>query len=73
MLIRFHVLERLADFVDLVDLVDRQLQLARFDRAPDVFSDFLEDLPDLLDGAGAEGAPISSALTANYRYITIVP
>src|SRR5215475_4555608 len=48
MLVGFHVLERLADVVELVDLVDRQLQLARFDRAPDVLADFVE-------GAGAEG------------------
>ena len=55
MLVRFHVLERLAYLVELVDLVDRQLQLARFDRAPDVLADLVEDFSDLLDGAGAEG------------------
>src|SRR5262249_58330819 len=36
-------------------LVDRQLQLARFHRAPDVLFDLVEDLPDLFDRAGAEG------------------
>src|SRR5215813_9481543 len=55
MLVGFHVLERLADLVEPVDLVDRQLQLARFDRAPDVLADLVEDLADLLDAAGAEG------------------
>ena len=55
MLVRFHVLERLAYLVELVDFVDRQLQLARFDCAPDVFADLAEDFPDLLDNAGAEG------------------
>jgi hypothetical protein len=49
------VLERRADLVELVDLVDRQPQLARFDGAPDVLADFVEDVADLLDGAGAEG------------------
>jgi hypothetical protein len=53
-LVGFHVLERFADLVELVDLVDRQLQLARFDRAPDVFPDLVEDLANFLDGAGAE-------------------
>ena len=43
-----------ADLVEFVDLVDRQLQLARFHRAPDVLADFFENLTDLLDGAGAE-------------------
>ena len=55
MLVGFHVLERFADVVELEDLVDRQLQLARLHRAPDVLADFVEDLPDFLDGAGAEG------------------
>jgi len=49
------VLERCSDLVELVDLVDRQLLLARFDCAPDVFPHFVEDVADLLDGAGAEG------------------
>jgi hypothetical protein len=31
------------------------LQLARFDRGPDVFADLVEDFSDLLDGTGAEG------------------
>src|SRR5271166_6592267 len=55
MLVGFHVLERLADVVEFEHLVDRQLQFARFHRAPDVFSDFVEDLADFLDGSGAEG------------------
>ena len=55
MLIGLHVLERLADVGEFVDLVDRQLQLAGFDRAPDILADFVEDLADFLDGAGAEG------------------
>src|ERR1700747_1323597 len=54
-LVGFHVLERLADVVEGIDLVDRQLQLARFHRSPDVFPDLLENLADFLDGAGAEG------------------
>jgi hypothetical protein len=55
MLVGFHVLERLADVGEIIDLVDRQLQLARFDHAPDVFADFVKNLADLLDAAGAEG------------------
>jgi hypothetical protein len=55
MLVRLHVLERLADVGKRIDLVDRQLQLAGFHRAPDVLADFVEDLADFLDGAGAEG------------------
>jgi hypothetical protein len=41
--------------VELVDLVDRQLQLARFGGRPDVLADLVEDVVDLRDGAGAEG------------------
>src|SRR5882757_127346 len=55
MLVGFHVLERLADVSEGEHLVDRQLQLAGFDRAPDVLPDLVEDLADFLDGAGAEG------------------
>jgi hypothetical protein len=55
MLVGFHVRERLADLVEFVDLVDRQLQLARFDRTPDVLADLVEDLAALVDAAGAEG------------------
>ena len=51
----FHVLECLADIVERKHLVDRQLQLARFDRAPDVFPDLVKNLADFLDAAGAEG------------------
>src|SRR6185312_12941743 len=54
-LVGFHVRERGADLGEGIDLVDRQLQLARFHRAPDVLADFVEDLADFLDGAGAEG------------------
>jgi hypothetical protein len=36
--------ERRYDLVVLVDLVDRQLQLARFDGGPDVLADFVEDV-----------------------------
>jgi hypothetical protein len=54
-LVGFHVLERLADVLEPVDLVDRQLPLARFHRAPDVLADLVEDLADLVNGAGAEG------------------
>src|SRR5581483_756884 len=54
MLVGFHVLERLADILELVDLVDRQLQLARFHCAPDILADLVEDLADFLDAAGAE-------------------
>src|SRR5262249_10532269 len=55
MLVGFHVRERRSDLVELVDLVDRQLQFARFDGAPDVFPDLVEDFSDFLDAAGAEG------------------
>src|SRR6201989_2612227 len=55
MLVGFHVLERLADVLEFVDLVDRQLQLAAFHCAPDVLADLVEDLTDLLDGPGAKG------------------
>src|SRR5438874_10954138 len=55
MLVRLHVLERLVDVVEGKHLVDRQLQFSRLDRAPDVLADFLKNLADLLDGAGAEG------------------
>ena len=55
MLVRLHMLERLADLRKRIDLVDRQLQLAGFHCAPDVFADFVEDLADFLHGAGAEG------------------
>jgi hypothetical protein len=55
MLVGFHVLERLADIVEGKHLVDRQLQLAAFHRRPDVVADFVENLADFLDRAGAEG------------------
>src|SRR6202035_2034338 len=55
MLVGFHALERLADVVEGKHLVDRQLQLSRFDRTPDIPAHLVEDLADLLDGAGAEG------------------
>jgi hypothetical protein len=35
MLVGFHVLERVANIVEGEHPVDRQLQFARFDRAPD--------------------------------------
>src|SRR6266480_7808626 len=54
-LVGFHVLERLADIVEGEHLVDRQLQLARFHRRPDILADLVKDLADLLDRAGAEG------------------
>src|ERR1700694_765980 len=55
MLVGFHVLERTADVVEGKHLVDWQLQFARFHRAPDIFADFVKDLADFIDGAGAEG------------------
>ena len=55
MLVGFHVRKRLADVGEVVDLVDRQLQLAALQRAPDVLADLVKNLADLLDGAGAEG------------------
>src|SRR5476651_2471382 len=55
MLVGFHVLERTTDIGEREHLVDRQLQFARFYRAPDVFADLVENLADFLDGAGAEG------------------
>src|SRR5260370_25844289 len=51
----FHVLERTADIVEGEHLVDRQLQLSRFHRGPDVFPDFVKNLADFFDRAGAEG------------------
>src|SRR5882757_7369406 len=54
-LVGFHVRERRADVLEAVDLVDRQLQLARFDRRPDVLADLVKDLADLTDRAGTEG------------------
>ena len=53
--IGFHVLERLADVGEFVDLVDRQLQLARLDRVPDILVQLVEDRADSLDRAGTEG------------------
>ena len=50
-----HVLERLADIGEGEHAVDRQLQLARFHRAPDIFPARVEDLANLLDRAGADG------------------
>ena len=55
MLVGFHALERLADVVEGKHLVDRQLQFARFHRRPDVVANFVEDVADFLDRAGAEG------------------
>src|SRR6201984_674892 len=55
MLVGFHVLERLADVVEGKHLVDRQLQPARFHRAPEILFDLVKNLADLLDRAGAEG------------------
>src|SRR5437868_7918243 len=52
-LVGFHVLEGFADIVELEHTVDRQLQFARLHRSPDVLADFIKDLADLLDGAGA--------------------
>src|SRR6201999_372426 len=55
MLVGFHVLEGFADVVEGKDLVDRQLQFARFHRRPDVLADLVENLADFLDRSGAEG------------------
>ena len=55
MLVGFHVRKCCSDLVEIVDLVDRQLKLARFDGAPDVLADLVEDVANFLDGAGAEG------------------
>ena len=57
MLVRFPLLERFSDLVKLVDLVDRQLQLARFDGGPDVLSDLVENPAGFVDAAGAEWTP----------------
>src|SRR5689334_11921487 len=54
-LVGFHVRERRANVGELVDLVDRQLQLAAFHGTPDVLAALVQDLADLLDAAGAEG------------------
>src|SRR5690349_5945133 len=54
-LVGFHVLERLADVLELEDPVDRQLEFPRLYRAPDVLADLVENLADFVDGAGAEG------------------
>jgi hypothetical protein len=48
-------LERSSDLVEPVDLVDRQAQLARFNGSPDVLIDFVKNLADFRDSAGAEG------------------
>src|ERR1041385_3526594 len=55
MLVGFHVLERFSDLGERIDLVDRQLQLSGFHRAPDILTDFVKNLAGLLDGGGAEG------------------
>jgi hypothetical protein len=54
-LVGFHAVERRADVVEFVDLVDRQLHLARLYGRPDVFPHLFKNLADFLDGAGAEG------------------
>jgi hypothetical protein len=54
MLVGFHALECLADVVEGEHLIDRQLQLAAFQRRPEVVARFVEDLADLLDRAGTE-------------------
>src|SRR5438477_146123 len=54
-LVGFHVLERCSDLVEPKDLVDRQLQLARFDGRPDVLADLVKNLADFVDGPRAEG------------------
>src|SRR6201999_872269 len=55
MLVGFHVLEGFADVVEGKDLVDRQLQFARFHRRPDILADLVENLADFLARSGAEG------------------
>src|ERR1700753_659468 len=55
MLVGFHVLEGFADVVEGKDLVDRQLQFARFHCRPDILADIVENLADFLDRSGAEG------------------
>src|SRR5439155_4301935 len=55
MLVGFHVRERFADVGEVENLVDRQLQFSRLDRAPDVLADVVEDFTDFLDRAGTEG------------------
>ena len=54
-LLHAYRIESLADILECKHLVNRQLQLARFHRRPDIVSDFVKDLADLLDRAGAEG------------------
>src|SRR6516165_10401329 len=51
----FHVLERLADVVEAKHLVDRQPEPAALDGAPDILFNFVKNLADFVDGAGAEG------------------
>src|SRR5262249_3202188 len=51
-LVGFHVFERPADVGELVDLVDRQLQLAALHGSPDVLAHFVKNLADFLDAAG---------------------
>jgi hypothetical protein len=55
--VRFHMLERLADLGKRINLVDRQLQFSRFDRAPDVFPHLVKDLADFLDGVSRRRNP----------------
>ena len=51
-LVGFHVLERLPDLAEWIDLVDRQFQFAGFHRGPDILSDLIEYLADFLDRRG---------------------
>jgi hypothetical protein len=64
------------DVVELQDLVDRQLQLARFYRAPDVLADLFEDLaeraaarpPDFRNAPGQKCVRLLAILVCNIVY-----
>src|SRR5271170_3274165 len=55
MLIGTHEGERVGDVVQLVDFVDRQRQLASFERRPQVGAHQADDLADFVERTGAEG------------------
>jgi hypothetical protein len=63
----FNLSYTIADLGERIDIVDRQLQLSRFHRAPDVLAGFVKDFADFLDGVGAEGDAdvVDAAVGAN--------
>nr|WP_325342280.1 hypothetical protein [Xylophilus sp.] len=51
----FHVSESIADCIECEDAIHRQCQRSAFQRRPKVIAYALENIPNLLDGPGAEG------------------